>query len=493
MANVMHSLETGQYVPDTGWYEMGLQAKLTIGKPGDKYEQEADRVARQVVQQINSPRIVEEEVKGRPQQEIQRKALTGGIKAPINLEGGIKEARGRGKPLSDSIRHPLEQAMGADFSGVRVHTDARADQLNQSIQAKAFTTGQDVFFRQGEYEPGSRGGQELIAHELAHTLQRSTKYPPQSRRDNSIKPNADEILIQKKEVKADYFNVAGERHNVSDAQREKEKLFTSKLFGNKESYYEEHELYTFKDPNDQLVKFADPPDLRYARAFSLIESDIRTFRKLLNKKKSNSDRRSTNVQSNHLNGEYGKLFDEFSSRFAYHLWKGIGEDIRYQTQSEKYIDQEQEWRINEILELALKVGENMALLDNQQLDLQSNPLDIYKIYQKNKKQARNDRPKTEQDMLFLVILSHKLLEEIKNYLKETGLSDRAQIDLARNMAMLDAANTMAKLNIRCVWKVGNDHLRWLKDVTGNIIHPRVNLINYAEFQNQIADFGFVEI
>ncbi|NEO45319.1 MAG: DUF4157 domain-containing protein [Moorea sp. SIO4A3] len=173
MANVMHSLETGQYVPDTGWYEMGLQAKLTIGLPGDKYEQEADRVARQVVQQINSPQKGnnEGEVKGKPQHEIQRKALTGGIKAPINLEGGIKEARGRGKPLSETIRHPLEQAMGADFSGVRVHTDARADQLNKSIQAKAFTTGQDVFFRQGEYQPGSRGGQELIAHELTHVRQ----------------------------------------------------------------------------------------------------------------------------------------------------------------------------------------------------------------------------------------------------------------------------------------------------------------------------------
>ncbi len=63
------------------------------------------------------------------------------------------------------------QAFGADFSGVRVHTDAQAHQLNQSIQAKAFTTGQDVFVRQGAYEPGSRGGQELLAHELTHVVQ----------------------------------------------------------------------------------------------------------------------------------------------------------------------------------------------------------------------------------------------------------------------------------------------------------------------------------
>nr|MCM0593799.1 DUF4157 domain-containing protein [Gloeotrichia echinulata DEX184] len=64
-------------------------------------------------------------------------------------------------------------AFGADFSGVKVHTDGQSDQLNRSIQARAFTTGQDVFFRQGEYNPGSRGGQELIAHELTHVVQQN--------------------------------------------------------------------------------------------------------------------------------------------------------------------------------------------------------------------------------------------------------------------------------------------------------------------------------
>lgn len=71
------------------------------------------------------------------------------------------------------IEFEVEPIMGADFSGVKVHTDAQADQLSRSIQAKAFTTGQDVFFRQGAYEPGSRGGQELIAHELTHVVQQT--------------------------------------------------------------------------------------------------------------------------------------------------------------------------------------------------------------------------------------------------------------------------------------------------------------------------------
>ncbi|MEH1916916.1 eCIS core domain-containing protein [Nostoc sp.] len=58
----------------------------------------------------------------------------------------------------------MEQAFGADFSGVKVHTNGQSDQLNRSIQARAFTTGQDVFFREREYNPGSQGGQELLTH-----------------------------------------------------------------------------------------------------------------------------------------------------------------------------------------------------------------------------------------------------------------------------------------------------------------------------------------
>ncbi|MGA7931951.1 MAG: DUF4157 domain-containing protein [Kovacikia sp.] len=75
--------------------------------------------------------------------------------------------------MDSGLQRKLGQAMGADFSGVKVHTDNQADQLSRSIQAKAFTTGQDVFFRHGAYQPGSRRGQELIAHELTHVVQQN--------------------------------------------------------------------------------------------------------------------------------------------------------------------------------------------------------------------------------------------------------------------------------------------------------------------------------
>ena len=72
---------------------------------------------------------------------------------------------------ADKFEKTMEQAFGTDFSKVHVHTDSEADEFNQRLSARAFTTGRDIFFRQGEYSPGSDSGRKLIAHELTHTIQ----------------------------------------------------------------------------------------------------------------------------------------------------------------------------------------------------------------------------------------------------------------------------------------------------------------------------------
>ncbi|NEO83833.1 MAG: DUF4157 domain-containing protein [Spirulina sp. SIO3F2] len=150
-----------------------LQAKLSIGQPNDKYEQEADRVARDVVQRLHTP-IINAAEPGPTinlKSYVQRSsALTGG-EASSELESSINRAKGGGQALDAGLQQSMGSAMGADFSGVKVHTDSTSDQLNQSIQARAFTTGSDVFFKEGEYNPSSKGGQELIAHELTHVVQ----------------------------------------------------------------------------------------------------------------------------------------------------------------------------------------------------------------------------------------------------------------------------------------------------------------------------------
>ena len=89
------------------------------------------------------------------------------------VERSIDQARGGGHGMDHGTRGRMESAFGADFSGVRIHTDARADGLSQAISARAFTTGTDVFFRQGEYSPGTSSGRELLAHELTHVVQQN--------------------------------------------------------------------------------------------------------------------------------------------------------------------------------------------------------------------------------------------------------------------------------------------------------------------------------
>src|SRR5215470_12360814 len=90
-----------------------------------------------------------------------------------NVERAIESSRGGGQSLDSGIQKQMGRALNADFSGVRVHTDAGADGLNRSLSAKAFTTGRDIYFRQGEYNPGSSSGRELLAHELTHVVQQN--------------------------------------------------------------------------------------------------------------------------------------------------------------------------------------------------------------------------------------------------------------------------------------------------------------------------------
>ena len=164
---------------------------LRVGPANDRYEQEADRVARQVVSRVQTPPVqregaAEEELQMKPLTPtvtpLQRKTFQKPVQRAVNhgVEGGeveagvaqqIQRAGGGGKPLDEKVRGQMERGFGADFSGVRVHTGAQADTLNRSLNARAFTTGKDIFFKRGEYNPGSSAGKELLAHELTHTVQ----------------------------------------------------------------------------------------------------------------------------------------------------------------------------------------------------------------------------------------------------------------------------------------------------------------------------------
>jgi len=112
---------------------------------------------------------------------VQRKAQNETPKAdkPDKADHALEAAGSdAGEKVAPHIQRKVEGATGADLSGVRVHTGTASAEAAQSVEAKAYTVGQDVHFNAGQYRPGSAEGDKLIAHELAHTVQQSSGKGP---------------------------------------------------------------------------------------------------------------------------------------------------------------------------------------------------------------------------------------------------------------------------------------------------------------------------
>lgn len=95
----------------------------------------------------------------------------GGGYASPGVSQQISSSKGRGRPLDTAVSTEMGSKIGADFSGVRIHTDSKAVQMSSALGAQAFTHGKDIYFNQGKYNPGSPSGKHLLAHELTHTVQ----------------------------------------------------------------------------------------------------------------------------------------------------------------------------------------------------------------------------------------------------------------------------------------------------------------------------------
>jgi hypothetical protein len=163
-------------------------AKLSVNKPGDWYEQEADRITEQVVgmPEPRPPQIrMYHEADGA--HHLQRAAIARAITpvTPSNASGEtsvsdamasqIASTRGRGSPLPESSRTFMEDRFGTDFSHVRVHTGDYAAVLSGNLGAKAFTVGTDIYLNsRSSFSPESSEGRRLLAHELTHTVQQRT-------------------------------------------------------------------------------------------------------------------------------------------------------------------------------------------------------------------------------------------------------------------------------------------------------------------------------
>ncbi len=163
--------------------ELGIQTKLKISEPGDKYEQEADRIADEVMR-MPEPSVQRQlEPEEEEQEMVQRKAS--GDSTPLNSEQSSSEVppivhevlNSPGHPLANETLTFMESRFGHDFSQVRVHTDSKATESAQTVNALAYTVGQNVVFGTGKYAPGTNTGNSLLAHELAHVIQQRYSTP----------------------------------------------------------------------------------------------------------------------------------------------------------------------------------------------------------------------------------------------------------------------------------------------------------------------------
>lgn len=154
-----------------------VRRSLEVGAADDRAELEADAVAAQVLGRLAERH---EHAPGCGHDDGVRRAPAVGTTGMIGAAGGtldegatgaIESARGGGSALDSGVRREMEAGFGHSLGDVRIHTDARADELSRQMSARAFTTGRDIFFARGEYDPTSAAGRHTLAHELAHTVQ----------------------------------------------------------------------------------------------------------------------------------------------------------------------------------------------------------------------------------------------------------------------------------------------------------------------------------
>lgn len=154
-----------------------LLAKLRIGQPNDRYEQEADRVAEQImrmpdpgVQRKCPPKekcpYEEEKTKGLVQLKMDQSS-SGAESAPDTFLSSLEQ----GQPLDSATRAFFEPRFGVDFSNVRVHTGSQATESARVVDALAYTCGNNIVFGKDQYRPHNSSWKKLVAHELTHIIQ----------------------------------------------------------------------------------------------------------------------------------------------------------------------------------------------------------------------------------------------------------------------------------------------------------------------------------
>ena len=164
-----------------------VQAKLSVNRPGDVHEQEADAMSEKVMRMTpgnfqssffasSTPPVqrkcaeCEEEEK-----KLQRKEKNeSAVSSSPEVDSYVNGIQAKGDSMSPQLRSFFEPRFGYDFSGVKMHTDTVAAKSAQSINALAYTSGNHIVFNNGQFSPQSEPGKKLLAHELTHVVQQSS-------------------------------------------------------------------------------------------------------------------------------------------------------------------------------------------------------------------------------------------------------------------------------------------------------------------------------
>jgi len=159
-----------------------IQPKLSVNEPGDVYEQEADAVADRVMESSESfvqtkPLSISEiqrkcaECEEEEKQMQRKETNQGEVNVDNDLQNYVGSLDGGGQKLTEETRSFFEPKFGYDFSKVKIHTDNVAAKSAQSVNALAYTTGNNIVFNSGQYNPQTDSGKKLLAHELTHVVQ----------------------------------------------------------------------------------------------------------------------------------------------------------------------------------------------------------------------------------------------------------------------------------------------------------------------------------
>ncbi|MGB3073944.1 MAG: DUF4157 domain-containing protein, partial [Chitinophagales bacterium] len=182
--------------------DFSIQCKLSIGAPDDPLEYEADAMADKVMRMPEQNFIQrkctdckeeDDHIQRKPIASfIQRKESSGGMVASDAVSNIISCSKGGGHRLDSNTQSFMQNRFGVDFSGVKIHSGTESVQMNRELNAKAFTVGSDIYFNEGQYNPGSSEGKHLLAHELTHTIQQNKTA------DRNVKLKSNQLVLQRK-------------------------------------------------------------------------------------------------------------------------------------------------------------------------------------------------------------------------------------------------------------------------------------------------------